>query len=100
MLSNERRVSVRGRELPALEETDRKWGHVRPELQRRRHGRRAAFQLAELRIDDVTGVAVRKTVVRPDGVEPVELAVRHVVTEHVATIVGEPELVILRRPGE
>src|SRR5689334_2897151 len=73
---------------------------MRTQSQRRRDGLRATAELAELRVGRVAAMAIRETEIAADGVEPIELAVRHVVAHLVAAVVREPELAGLRLPRE
>jgi hypothetical protein len=55
---------------------------------------------AELRVDDVLGVAIRKPEVHARPWRAIELVIGNVVAHVVAPVVGEPELVRLRIPVE
>ena len=60
----------------------------------------ARLLVAELGIGIVAGVAVREAEVQPGLRRVVQLVGRHVVAEHVAAVVGEPELLRRRMPVE
>ena len=70
------------------------------EVPRRRHEFAARLQAAEFRIGDRAAMAIGVTEVLAGAGYAIELVGWNVVTEHVAAIVGEPELLRLRVPVE
>src|SRR5437868_11440348 len=92
MLSDDRRVLVAGREHVARIEREAERGHVGAELLHRRLGRRAGAARAELRIRHITLMAEWKAEVEAGLPGDIEFVVRQVVAEHVATVIGEPQL--------
>ena len=73
---------------------------MRPELLRRRNELLARVLRAELRIGNVAAVAIRKAEILRHRSDVVELVGRRVVAQHVATVVGEPEVLGARIPVE
>src|SRR6476646_10674107 len=100
MFGDDRRVLVTGgKHVPSVErEAERR--HMGAELLHGRFGRRAGPLSAELRIRYVTLVTVRESEVHAALPRDIELVARHIVAEHVATVICEPQLVRARVPIE
>src|SRR6185503_9821713 len=79
-------------------ETER--GHVSAELLHGWRASRAGTLSAELRIRRITLVAEWKAEVHAGLPGDIELVVRQVVAEHVAAVIGEPQLARFRVPVE
>src|SRR4051812_14895050 len=73
---------------------------MRAQPGRRRRRRRARPLPAELGIRNISPVTIRETEVEPGLRRAVELVVRQIVSQVVAAVVGEPQLVGARMPIE
>ena len=100
MLGDEDLIAIGFREHRARVEAHADRRHVGPKLPRRRREFRAGVLLAEFRIGDPRPVAIREAEIHPRLRRVVQLVRRHVVPQHVAPVVGKPELVRLRVPVE
>src|SRR5438105_3787755 len=100
MLGDDRRVLVAGREHIARIERETERGHVGAELLNGRLRRRAGALRSELRIRHIALMAEWKAEVEARLPGDIELVVRQVVAEHVAAVIGEPQLARLRVPIE
>ena len=100
MLRDDCRVPVGRRKHVAGVEADANGRHVRAERQSRRLDRRAGALRAELGIYDVPLMAIRKAEVQAGLRRNIQLVTRHVISESIAAVFGEPELPCHRVPIE